>query len=167
MAELKDYITPAGWRKVRGELDELWRVERPRVTAEVSAAAALGDRSENAEYKYGKRRLRQIDARLRFLKKRLELLTVVRTTPGPIDRVRFASHVEVEDENGELRTFQVVGADESDADEGRISVTSPVGRALLGKAVDDEVSVKVPRGDVSYTVLSICFAPTDDDTPPT
>ena len=153
--DLSNYVTARGWAKVKAELDELWTVERPRVTAEVSAAAALGDRSENAEYIYGKKRLREIDRRLRFLAKRLEKLKIVRPHPSHEGRVFFGAFVTVEDEEGNERRFQIVGADEFDADEGRISVSSPVGRALLGKVVDDEVTVRVPKGEVSYTILEI------------
>ncbi len=153
--ELSNYITAAGYAKVKAELDELWKVERPRVTAEVSAAAALGDRSENAEYIYGKKRLREIDRRLRFLAKRLDALKIVRPHPSHEGQVFFGAHVTVEDEEGELHTYQIVGADEFDADAGRISVSSPVGRALLGKKVDDEIYVVVPAGEREYTIVSI------------
>jgi transcription elongation factor GreB len=155
MADISNYITPEGFERVRGEYDKLWREERPRVTAEVSAAAELGDRSENAEYQYGKKRLREIDRRIRYLRKRMEDLVVVRPDARHKGSVFFGAVVTVEDEEGDEKRFQVVGADESDADQGRISVTSPVGRALLGKSVDDEVVAQVPRGEVVYVILDI------------
>ncbi len=141
------------------ELDHLWRIERPRVTQEVSDAAALGDRSENAEYIYGKRRLREIDRRLRFLSKRLDELEIVRPPePGaPTDRVRFGAWVAIESEEGEVVEYRIVGADESDATNRLISIDSPVARALLGKSKGDEVTVRVPRGETTYTIQSIRF----------
>src|SRR5690606_4479333 len=135
--EVSNYITARGWAAVKGELDELWTVERPRGTAEVSAAAELGDRSENAEYIYGKRRLREIDRRLRFLAKRLEVLKIVRPHPSHEGAVFFGAFVTVEDDEGVEHRYQIVGADEFDANAGKISVSSPVGSALLGKRVED------------------------------
>jgi transcription elongation factor GreB len=151
------YITPEGAKKLRAELDELWLVERPRVTQQVSDAAALGDRSENAEYIYGKRRLREIDRRVRFLSKRLEEVTVVSEPPSDPARVFFGAYVKVEDEDGEARTYRIVGADESDLEQGCISIDSPVARALLGKRRGDEVTVRVPRGDVTYAVVAVSY----------
>jgi transcription elongation factor GreB len=155
-----NYITPEGFKKLADELDHLWRVERPRVTQEVSDAAALGDRSENAEYIYGKRRLREIDRRLRFLTKRLDELVVVQPPDGSVDTaaVRFGAWVEVEDEAGEVAKFRIVGADESDAQNGHISVDSPMARALLGKKVDDEVLVRAPKGEMHYTILRVSYS---------
>jgi len=153
------YITPEGFRALRSELDQLWRVERPRVTEQVSAAAALGDRSENAEYIYGKKRLREIDRRVRFLTKRIEALTVVEAGAAREDgRVYFGAWVTVEDEEGESSCFRVVGPDEFDPRRGFISMDSPVGRALLGKRIDDEVLVRRPKGDVVFTILEIVYA---------
>jgi transcription elongation factor GreB len=151
------YITPEGYEKLRAELDELWRVERPRVTQEVSAAAAQGDRSENAEYIYGKKRLREIDRRVRFLTKRLEELTVVRATPDQKGRVFFGAWVTLEDGDGEVVRYRIVGPDEFDAGSGRISIESPVARALMRKEVGDEVLVKRPRGDAVYEILEITY----------
>ena len=152
-----NYITAAGHAKVVAELDELWKVERRRVTAEVSAAAALGDRSENAEYKYGKRRLREIDRRVRFLRKRLEKLRIVRPRREFIGTVFFGAWVTVEDEAGDQHRYQVVGPDEYDPDLGKISVVSPVGKALLGKRVDDEITVRVPKGVSELLILAIDY----------
>lgn len=164
MASLEKKITPVGYAALRAELEHLWKVERPAVTEEVSVAAAHGDRSENAEYKYGKRRLREIDRRLRWLNKRLKELEVVRSAPGD-GRVHFGAHVTVEDEEGERNTWQLVGSDEWDVNQGKISVLSPIGRALLGKEVDDEVEVERPRGDLELTILEIRYEeyPPDDE----
>jgi transcription elongation factor GreB len=151
------YITPDGARKLRAELDQLWTVERPRVTQEVADAAAQGDRSENAEYIYGKRRLREIDRRVRFLAKRLEEIIVVNEPPSDPGRVFFSAYVTVEDEDGEQKTYRIVGADESDLEHGFISIDSPVARALIGKRRGDEVHVRVPRGDVTYSIVAVSY----------
>jgi transcription elongation factor GreB len=151
------HITPEGAKRLRAELDQLWTVERPRVTQEVADAAAQGDRSENAEYIYGKRRLREIDRRVRFLSKRLDEVTIVSEPPSDPARVFFGAYVKVEDEEGEERTYRIVGADESDLEQGCISIDSPVARALLGKRRGDEVSVRVPRGEVTYSVVAVSY----------
>jgi len=151
------YITLEGFERLRAELDQLWKVERPRVTQEVADAAAQGDRSENAEYIYGKRRLREIDRRVRFLSHRLEELVVVAEPPERRDRVFFGAWVSLEDEDGEEAEYRIVGADESDARAGAISIESPMARALLGKQIGDEVTVRRPRGDGVYTVLGIRY----------
>ncbi|MDG2051705.1 MAG: transcription elongation factor GreB [Myxococcota bacterium] len=150
------YITPEGFERLREEHEHLWRFERPKVTQQVSDAAAQGDRSENAEYIYGKKRLREIDRRLRFLGQRLEELTVVEPTPDRAnDRVYFGSWVELEDEEGEIVHYRLVGPDESVPAEGLISMDSPVGRALMGRSVEDEVEVRRPKGATSYRILQI------------
>jgi len=151
------YITPKGLRRLQEEADRLWRVERPRVTREVSDAAALGDRSENAEYIYGKRRLREIDGRLRFLAKRMDELTVVSTPPAQRERIFFGAFVEIEQEGGERRELRLVGADESDPALGLLSVESPLGRALLGKREGEEVVVRRPRGETRCEVIAIRY----------
>jgi transcription elongation factor GreB len=148
-------ITPAGYRRLREELEQLWKVERPKVTHEVSEAAALGDRSENAEYIYGKRRLREIDRRLRYLSKLLDDLTVVRFDPSQQGRVFFGAWVTLEDEEGATLRYRIVGPDEIDVRAGKVSVDSPMGRALIGKRVDDEVSVVRPKGRATFSVLAI------------
>src|SRR5262245_64495979 len=125
-AARKAYITPEGAKKLRAELDQLWTVERPRVTQEVADAAAQGDRSENAEYIYGKRRLREIDRRVRFLSKRLDEVTVVSEPPSDPKRVFFGAWVELEDEEGEHVTYRIVGPDESNVERGWISMEAPV-----------------------------------------
>jgi transcription elongation factor GreB len=153
------YITREGSEKLRAELKALLTVERPKVTAEVSAAAALGDRSENAEYIYGKRRLREIDRRLRFLGKRLERLTVVDPGAQAVkDKVFFGAIVSLEnEEDGTRVSYQLVGPDETDLKLGRISVDSPMGRALLGKLIGDSVTVNRPRGEVDFSVIGIRY----------
>ena len=149
------YITPQGAARLQEELRTLWRTERPQVTAEVQAAAAQGDRSENAEYIYGKRRLRQIDSRIRFLTKRIEELEVVRAPVADDGRAYFGSWVTVEDPEGNEARFRLVGPDESDVEHGLISVDSPIGRNLLGRREDDEVTIRRPKGDITYLIVAI------------
>ncbi len=151
------YITAEGAKKLRAELEHLWTVERPRVTQEVADAAAQGDRSENAEYIYGKRRLREIDRRLRFLGKRLDEITVVEEAPTDRSRVFFGAWVTVEDEEGQTARYRIVGADEIDTDGGLISIDSPVARALLGKREGDEVLVRRPKGDAAMTIVEVSY----------
>jgi transcription elongation factor GreB len=127
------------------------------VTGEVAAAAALGDRSENAEYIYGKRRLREIDKRLEFLAKRLDAVQVFHPPAAPPDRVTFGAWVTLEDEDGGEVHYQLVGPDEFDVARGKISVQSPVGKALLGKEEGDDVVVERPRGRTSFTVMAISY----------
>ena len=158
LAPQSSYITRAGFEKLRAELDWLWGEERPKVTEAVSVAAALGDRSENADYIYGKKRLREIDHRIRFLAKRLEELTVVDHGPRKeADRVYFGAWVTIEDEDGVSSRYQLVGSDEFDATQGRISVDSPVGRALMGRRLGDEVAVRRPKGETLYEIRSIDY----------
>ena len=153
----KFYITAEGLKKLRDELDYLWKVERPRVTHEVGTAAALGDRSENAEYIYGKRRLREIDKRLEFLAKRLDHLKLFTVPARDPDKVTFGAWVTLEDEDGRVVHYRLVGADEFDVSLGKISVASPVGMALLGKEEGDEVVVERPRGRTSFTIMAISY----------
>ena len=149
------YITRAGHERLRAELDGLWHGERPKVTADVQAAAAQGDRSENAEYIYGKKRLREIDRRIRFLSKRLEVLVVVEPTKEQEGRVFFGAWVTLEDEDGVEATYRIVGGDEIDLAKRHISVASPVARALLGRRVGDTTTVVRPKGPVEVTVLAV------------
>jgi transcription elongation factor GreB len=153
------YITPEGARRLRAELDQLWSVERPRVTQEVSDAAAQGDRSENAEYIYGKRRLREIDRRIRFLAKRLDALTVVEPRQRSDGRVYFGAWVTLEDDDGAEVEYRLVGPDEADARSNHVSIDSPVGRALLGRAEGDEVTVARPKGVATFTISSVRYRP--------
>ena len=151
------YITPDGYRKLAAELERLWKVERPRVTKQVAEAAALGDRSENAEYIYGKKRLREIDRRIQFLRKRFDQLVVVK--PGEVarDRIYFGAFVTLEDESGAELRYRLVGPDESDVATGAISIESLIGRALVGKRAGDEVEVQRPAGRARFTVLAIRY----------
>ncbi|MFP5348542.1 MAG: transcription elongation factor GreB [Gammaproteobacteria bacterium] len=151
------YITPAGERRLRAELDQLWRVKRPQVVQAVADAAALGDRSENAEYIYGKKQLREIDRRVRYLKKRLDELIVVDRPPADPGRVYFGARVRLQTEAGDEVEYRIVGADELDTANGHISIDAPLARALLKKTIDDEVVVQLPTGRVRYTVLDIRY----------
>ncbi len=153
---VSNYITREGFERIRSEAEQLWTVERPRVTQEVADAAALGDRSENAEYIYGKKRLREIDARMRYLGKRLEALVVV--DPASADgSVRFGARVELEAEDGSVVRYRIVGPDEFDISKGDISMDAPVAQALLGKHEGDDVVVKRPKGPAEYVILSIRY----------
>jgi len=149
------YITPAGAARLKAELDRLWRVERPEVTRAVAAAAAQGDRSENAEYTYGKRRLREIDRRVRFLRKRLDGMVVVDKPPSDPGRVFFGAWVSLENEAGAPSRHRIVGPDEFDHAPGYISMDAPLARALLGKALDAEVTVALPGGAQRFTIVAI------------
>ncbi len=151
------YITPDGFRKLAAELERLWKVERPRVTRQVADAAAMGDRSENAEYIYGKKRLREIDGRVHFLTKRLEELEVVQEAPANSSRVFFGAWVSLEGEEGESLEFRVVGADEFDPAQRFISVESPMARAVLGKQAGDEAVVVRPKGTGTFTILRVWY----------
>jgi len=152
-----NYITPEGFARLQEEYDHLWLVERPKVTEAVSVAAALGDRSENADYIYGKKRLREIDSRVRFLQKRMDDLVVVDAAPARDDKVYFGAWVTLEDDQGEQVEYRLVGPDEFDASRGYISVDAPVGKALIGKEIDDEVIVKRPKGSVAYSILAVRY----------
>ena len=152
-----NYITRQGWNALDQELKFLWKEERPRVTQAVSDAAALGDRSENAEYIYGKRRLREIDRRVRFLTKRMEVLQIVDYHPKQEQKVFFGAWVELEEENGEIKQYRLVGSDEFDPVKNWISIDSPVARALIGKEVDDEVKVETPSGRVTLYINQIWY----------
>jgi transcription elongation factor GreB len=151
------YSTPEGARRLREELDHLWRVLRPQVTRAVQEAAAQGDRSENAEYIYGKRQLREIDRRVRFLRKRLEGLVVVNRPPDDPSRVFFGAWVTLEDERGEESEVRIVGPDEIDPARRYVSMDAPLARALMGKRRDDEVRIEVPGGNRTYVVIDVRY----------
>jgi transcription elongation factor GreB len=151
---MTNLITAEGLKKLEAEFDYLWRVERPKVVRGVSDAAAEGDRSENAEYIYGKKRLREIDRKLKHLGGRIKVLKV-RSLPANPEAVSFGCWVSYEDEDGAERCYQLVGPDEFDVSSGRISIDSPVGQALLGKRIDDEVTISRPNGDLTVYITAI------------
>lgn len=150
-------ITPEGEARLRAELHELWHVRRPQVTQSVSEAAAQGDRSENAEYTYGKKMLREIDSRVRFLSKRLENLTVIDQQPSDPHKVYFGAWVTLEDEQGREHQFRIVGPDELDLKAGLISIDSPLARALIGKSLDAEIRVATPTGERCWILVAIDY----------
>ncbi len=151
-------ITPEGHARLKAELDDLWRVRRPEVVRALSAAAAEGDRSENAEYTYRKKQLGEIDRRVRYLSKRLESLRVIDAAPSDPEAVFFGAHVELEDtDSGELAHYRIVGPDETDAKAGWISIDSPLARAMLKKRVDDEFEAQLPGGLVRFAVLAVDY----------
>jgi len=150
-------ITPEGESRLREEYQRLWSVERPKVAREVGEAAALGDRSENAEYIYGKRRLREIDSRLEFLNRRLDELRVVTPEDRGDGVVRFGAWVSLCGEDGRSVEYQIVGPDEFDVETGRISMDSPLGSALLGKSRGDEVAVRRPKGDAVFEITGVRY----------
>lgn len=149
------YITPNGEARLREELHQLWKIERPQVTATVHEAAKNGDRSENGDYIYGKRRLREIDSRVRFLNKRLDELQVVDQAPGDTSKVFFGARVTLEDEAGAQARYRIVGPDEFDLKLGKLSMDSPLARALLGKRLDDEVQVHSPGGVKTWYINAV------------
>jgi transcription elongation factor GreB len=149
------YITPQGKKALDEELDFLWRKKRPEVTKALSDAAAEGDRSENAEYIYRKKQLREIDARVRFLRKRLEDMTVVHSAPDDTSRIFFGAWVTVENEAGEEIRYRIVGPDETDFKNNLISMDSPLGRSLMGKSLDAEVEVETPQGKQVLFIVHI------------
>lgn len=152
------YITPDGFKALQEEHDYLWGKKRPEVTRALSAAAAEGDRSENAEYIYRKKELREIDRRVRYLRKRLDDIQVVDRLPSDQSRVFFGAWVDLEDEAGEITRYRLVGPDEFDLDKGYISIDSPMARALLKKSVDDEVQVSLPKGEATYYITEINYS---------
>ncbi|TBU97661.1 transcription elongation factor GreB [Phytopseudomonas dryadis] len=150
-------ITPEGEARLRAELHELWHVRRPEVTRSVSEAAAQGDRSENAEYTYGKKMLREIDSRVRFLSKRLENLKVVDSRPADPQKVYFGAWVSLEDEDGNASRYRIVGPDELDLKLNLISIDSPLARALIGKGLDAEITVQAPTGEKHWYIVAIDY----------
>ena len=152
-----NYVTPAGFARLVQEQEHLLTVERPKVVEEVATAAAHGDRSENAEYIYGKRRLRQIDSRLAWLNKRLEHAQVVDPAAQSGERVRFGATVTVENEDGQRRAYQIVGVDEVDAPAGKVSWQSPLGQALLRKKAGELATVQKPAGEEELQIVKVEF----------
>ena len=157
MMDQKNYITPKGFNNLRSEYTTLLNSERPKVVATVAWAASNGDRSENADYIYGKRRLREIDKRLHFLQKKMESAEVIDPKTLKSERVIFGATVTLENEDGKEIIYQIVGADEIDIKLGKISWNSPVAKALLGKKIDDEVVIKKPQGEETVTIVSFKF----------
>lgn len=150
-------ITRAGFERLRAELEGLWREKRPEVVRALAAAAAEGDRSENAEYTYRKKQLGEIDRRVRYLSKRIEVLKVPDSSRVPRDKVFFGAWFELEDEDGNTRTHRIVGPDETDAKRGWISIDSPLARAVLNKAVDAEFEVELPTGRAGFVVVAVRY----------
>lgn len=157
MTDKKNYITPEGFEKLRAEYLDLLNVERPKTVTVVSWAASNGDRSENADYQYGKRRLREIDKRLFFLKNRMQDAEVIDPSQIKSEKVVFGAKVTLENEEGEEITYQIVGADEIDIKLKRISWQSPLAKAILGKKIDDEVKVSKPSGDEMMIIVDIKY----------
>ncbi|MCK9503418.1 MAG: transcription elongation factor GreB [Porticoccaceae bacterium] len=152
-------VTPEGYATLKAELDQLWKEKRPDVTKKVAWAASLGDRSENADYQYNKKLLREIDRRVRYLRKSLEELRVVDYSPQQEGRVFFGAWVEIENDDGKILKFRIVGYDEIFDRKDYISIDSPMARALLKKQVDDEVAVETPAGRAYWSVKSISYGP--------
>lgn len=150
-------ITPEGYAELEKELDELWRKERPEVTKKVQWAASLGDRSENADYQYNKKRLREIDRRVRFLKKRFDVLRVIEYSPAQEGKAYFGAWVTLIDEDDKVLTFRIVGTDEIYGKKNYASVNAPVVRACLGKSVGDEVVVKTSEGSKEWEIEAIRY----------
>jgi len=153
------YITPAGAQRMQDELKQLWKVERPVVTNTVHEAAKNGDRSENGDYIYGKKRLREIDSRVRFLSKRLEELTVVDRIPDDQDKIFFGAYVTIEDEDGLETTYQIVGPDEFDVKNHKLSMDSPLAQRLLGKRLDDEILLISQGSYKTFNIVDIDYRP--------
>jgi transcription elongation factor GreB len=157
MADIPRFITPEGFARVRAEYDDLFGVERPKVVEVVSWAASLGDRSENADYLYGKKRLREIDRRLAYLARAMKAAKVVDPASQATDQVRFGATVELADEDDNRRVLTIVGDDETDATACRIGWSAPLARALIGAKVGDERVVQLPNGERSYEVIAISY----------
>ena len=153
------YITPEGHLRLKTELDYLWKELRPEVTRAVTAAAAEGDRSENAEYIYRKKQLREIDYRVRFLRKRLDRMTVVDRIPDDLNAIYFGAWVVLESEDGVEKKMRIVGPDEFDPKLSYISMDSPMGQSLLGKKLDDAFTLKLPESNINYTIINISYTP--------
>ena len=157
MGEDKNYITPAGFQRLKDELARLWKVERPPIVTTVTWAAGNGDRSENGDYIYGKRKLREIDRRIRFLSKRLDQAVVVDNSGKTHERVFFRATVTILYEAGDEREVTIVGVDELDADDARVSWRCPLARALLTAKVGDTVTVRAPRGPERLEIIAVRY----------
>ena len=151
----KTYLSPDTFEAMKKELRDLLDGERPRVVKQVTEAAAHGDRSENAEYLYGKRRLREIDRRVRFLQQKLADVEVISSDQASSTEARFGSWIKIENDSGEIKTVQIVGPDEMDSSGKKITFTSPLGKAILGKKVGSSIEIQSPRGRITYEILEI------------
>ncbi|GBD98977.1 transcription elongation factor GreB [bacterium BMS3Abin07] len=156
-SKVSPYITPEGHKRLSEEFNYLWKIKRPEVTRAVADAAAMGDRSENAEYIYGKKQLREIDSRMRVLQRRLNELKIVDRPPEDTTKIFFGAWIELEDDDGNEYRYRIVGRDELDPAKNYISIDSPMAKALLGKKEDDEVVVNRPNGKTAFIVLSIQY----------
>jgi len=152
-----NYMTPQCQKRLQNEMNQLLKIERPEVTQLVQWAASNGDRSENADYLYGKRRLREIDRRLRFLDQRLSAAVVVDPTTIKSDKVQFGATVKISDDTGIIKTYTIVGVDEVDTESGHISWQSPIGKSLLGKSEGDEITIRVPSGEHTFEIVEIIY----------
>lgn len=157
----KNYITPNGAKRLRDELHELVNTTRPKITEVVSWAASLGDRSENGDYIYNKKKLREIDRRIRFLTKRLEAAEIVDPTTIKSDRVHFGATVTIRNESDELKTYSIIGVDETDVKRGRISWISPLGSALLKGKTGDTITFRSPKGEEDLEIVEIRYVPVE------
>lgn len=157
MSKNKNYITTKGFEQLKEEARNLFHEERPKIVETVAWAASNGDRSENADYQYGKRRLREIDRRLEFLAKRMDIAEVIDPKTITSSTVVFGATVTIEDEEGDLKTYQIVGEDEVDIVGNKISWKSPIAKALLGKSIDQEVLIKRPKGEQWVTIVEIKY----------
>lgn len=159
--EKNNYISPVGHKHLLDELEILLKHERPEITKLIQWAASNGDRSENADYLYGKRRLREIDRRIRFLHQRLDAAVIVDPLKIKSEKIQFGATIELLDEDGNGKTFTIVGVDEVNTSLGRISWQSPIGKSLIGKTSGEEVVVKVPSGELCYEIISVTYKPID------
>ncbi len=157
MADEINYITPMGFKRLQDEHEHLSRVERPETVKVVTWAASLGDRSENADYQYGKKRLREIDRRLRFLSKRIDAAQIVDPLKVESEKIQFGATIVLEDEEGNEKIYSIVGTDEIDTQKGLISWKSPIGKGLIGREEGDEVVIKTPKGDAEYTIINVQY----------
>ena len=155
----KTYITPDGARKLQAELDDLWKVQRPKITKAVSEAAAMGDRSENAEYIYGKKKMREIDRRVRWLRKRLDSITIVEQKPGDQNKIFFGAYVKLLNDQNKEEVYQIVGTDDLDIQKNLITFASPMGRALKGREKGEEIDISLPAGNRKVKVIEISYDP--------
>ena len=153
------YITPEGALAMKAELAELWSLRRKDVVPALSAAAAEGDRSENAEYIYRKKQLAEIDRKIRYFSKRLDVMKVVDQLPANQDKIYFGAWVEVEDEQGEHHGYRIVGADETTASKGNISIDSPMARGLIGRSLGESVTLQLPTGSTTVEIIAVRYQP--------